>query len=80
VPLDTFALAGTKQLDNAPGPSVIVATAFVVHFWFDKAFIEPCLRPVLKQVADHAAAHPDEKLVIVGCCLAVADRRDLVLH
>ena len=43
-----------------------IAMTFVIHFWFDKAFIEPCLRQVLKQVADYAQSHPDEKLVIVG--------------
>jgi outer membrane protein OmpA-like peptidoglycan-associated protein len=44
----------------------IIAKAFVIHFWFDKAFIEPCLRAVMRQVAEYAQNHPDEKLVIVG--------------
>ncbi|MEJ2557408.1 MAG: OmpA family protein, partial [Anaerolineae bacterium] len=43
-----------------------IAKAYIVHFWFDKAFIEPCLRSVLRQVAEHAQDHPDEKLIIVG--------------
>ena len=43
-----------------------IAHAFVVHYWFDKAFIEPCLRPVLRDVATYAQAHPDEKMLIVG--------------
>jgi outer membrane protein OmpA-like peptidoglycan-associated protein len=43
-----------------------IANTFVVHFWFDKAFVEPCLKEVLAQVSDYAKAHPDEKLVIVG--------------
>lgn len=43
-----------------------IAKAFVIHFWFDKAFIEPCLRTVMRQVADYAQAHTDEKLLIVG--------------
>ncbi len=43
-----------------------IAISFMIHFWFDKAFIEPCLREVLKQVDDYARSHPDEKLVIVG--------------
>jgi len=47
-------------------PGTVIAKAFVAHFWFDKAFIEPCLRPVMKDVADYALAHPDEKLVITG--------------
>ncbi len=45
---------------------VIIAKAFIVHFWFNKAFVEPCMRHVLRQVADYAQTHPDEKLVIVG--------------
>ncbi len=42
------------------------AKAFVVHFGVDKAFVEPCMRAVLGRVADYAATHPDEKLLIVG--------------
>ena len=47
-------------------PGAIIAKAFILHFRFDSAFIEPCLREVLQEVSDHAAAHPEEKLVIVG--------------
>lgn len=47
-------------------PAEGIAHSFVVHFWFDKAFIEPCMRRVLRRVADYAAAHPNEKLLIVG--------------
>jgi outer membrane protein OmpA-like peptidoglycan-associated protein len=49
-------------------PGAIIATAFVVHFRFDNAFIEPCMREVLQQVAQRAAApaNVDEKLLIVG--------------
>jgi outer membrane protein OmpA-like peptidoglycan-associated protein len=47
-------------------PGAIIAKAFIVHFWFDKAFIEPCLREVLSQVAEHAQNHPNEKLIILG--------------
>ncbi|WP_232069963.1 peptidoglycan-binding protein [Gemmata massiliana] len=43
-----------------------IAKAFVVHFRFDNAFVEPNARPVLKGVASHAQKHPDEKLLIVG--------------
>jgi len=46
------------------GPAV--AHGFVVHYWFDKALIEPCLRAVLRRVAAYAAAHRDEKMLIVG--------------
>jgi hypothetical protein len=43
-----------------------VARGFAVHYWFDKALIEPCLRGVMRAVASYAAAHPDEKMLIVG--------------
>ena len=43
-----------------------IARAFVVHFSFDKAFIEPSMRPVLEQVAEYARSHPGERLAIVG--------------
>ncbi len=47
-------------------PGAVIAKAFIVHFWFDKAFVEPGLRPVLRQVARFAEEHPGEKLVVVG--------------
>lgn len=69
-------MTGSAQATVRPGqtiraiirlrPGARIAKAFVVHFWFDKAFIEPCLRAVLRQIAAYASAHPDEKLVIVG--------------
>ena len=43
-----------------------VAHGFVVHYWFDKALVEPCLRRVLRDVAGYADAHPTEKILIVG--------------
>ncbi len=43
-----------------------IAVGFVVHFRFDKAFVEPCIRRVLRRVAEHARIHRDEKLLIVG--------------
>ncbi len=51
----------------------VIATAFVVHFRFDKAFVEPCMRHVMRQVAQYASDHPDEKLVIVGHTDRVGD-------
>lgn len=47
-------------------PGAQIAKVFVVHFWFDRSFVEPCLRAVLKEVDQYARAHPDEKLVVVG--------------
>ena len=43
-----------------------IGTVFVITFHFDKAFVEPCERQVLAQVIEHSAAHPDERLLIVG--------------
>lgn len=43
-----------------------VAEAYFLHFRFDSAFVEPCLRPVLREIADRAAAASDEKLLLVG--------------
>lgn len=43
-----------------------VANAFVVSFRFDSAFVEPCARPVLREIAARAAANPAEKMLIVG--------------
>jgi outer membrane protein OmpA-like peptidoglycan-associated protein len=64
---DTKISAGqTTQVSISLQPGALVAKEFVVHFRFDKAFVEPCMRDVLKQVIDHAGAHPEEKLVIVG--------------
>lgn len=47
-------------------PGGLVATELVVTFRFDKAFVEPCMRHVLKQVMDFAKDHKDQKLLIVG--------------
>ena len=43
-----------------------IGTVFVITFHFDKSFVEPCERHVLAQVVEHSAAHPDERLLIVG--------------
>ena len=50
----------------AADDTALVATTFVIHFHFDKAFVEPCMRDVLAQVAEHAVAHKDQKLLVVG--------------
>ncbi len=43
-----------------------VATVHVIHFAFDKAFVEPCMRAVLHAVVDHAGRNPDLHLLIAG--------------
>jgi outer membrane protein OmpA-like peptidoglycan-associated protein len=47
-----------------PGPPI--AKSFIIHFRFDRAFVEPCLREVAAQAVHYASTHPNEKLVIVG--------------
>ena len=62
-------LEGEKEhviITLIPGQRRDVAIAHVIHYWFDNAFIEPCLRPVLREVAQNAANHDTEKLLIVG--------------
>ena len=54
------------QIVLNPSRPANVAITFVVHFRFDRAFIEPCMRPVLRQVAQYANTHRDEKLLILG--------------
>lgn len=56
----------TAQLTLTLRRGAPVATMFVVHFRFDRAFVEPCARNVLRQVRDFAVAHTDQKLLIVG--------------
>lgn len=69
-------LSGTAEAEVRAGETTEVtivlrdesdaALTFLVHFRFDSAFLEPCLRPVLRQVAAFAAANPDRRLLIVG--------------
>lgn len=47
-------------------PGGVVATEFVVTFRFDKAFVEPCMRQILRQVIDFAKKNDKQKLLIVG--------------
>lgn len=70
------AMTGSTEVEVRPGETaeaeivlrrdVRTAKAFVIHFWFDKAFVEPCLRQVLQRVIAYSDAHPDEKVLIVG--------------
>jgi outer membrane protein OmpA-like peptidoglycan-associated protein len=43
-----------------------IGTVFLITFHFDKAFVEPCMRHVLRDVIAFSDAHPDERLLIVG--------------
>ncbi|MET0624734.1 MAG: OmpA family protein [Pyrinomonadaceae bacterium] len=57
------------QITLRPGAAgAVVAEAFVVHFRFDKAFIEPCMREVLREVMARAAdpAKANERVLVVG--------------
>ena len=60
-----------------PGVVSAIAKMFIVHFRFDNAFVEPCMREVLKEVAGHASDHSDEKLVVVGHTDEVGSPSDL---
>lgn len=55
-----------KRVTITLHPGAVIAKAFIVHFWFDKSFVEPCMCEVLQQVARYADAHPSEKLAIIG--------------
>ncbi len=57
------------QITLRPGAAgAVVAEAFVVHFRFDKAFVEPCMREVLREVTARAAdpARANERVLVVG--------------
>ena len=54
----------TIILHSAPASNI--ARTFIVHFRFDKAFVEPCMRSVLKQVGRYARDNPEEKLAVLG--------------
>jgi outer membrane protein OmpA-like peptidoglycan-associated protein len=56
----------TQRVQIVLRRGAVIATAFVVHFRFDKSFVEPCMRGVLRDVMRHAADNTDQKLVIVG--------------
>ncbi len=56
----------STQVSVALRPTSNLAKTFIIHFRFDKAFVEPCMRPVLQQAAKYASDHNSEKLVIVG--------------
>lgn len=56
----------TTQVTITLRPGATIAKAFIIHFRFDRAFVEPCMREVLQQVFRYAEGHPDEKILIVG--------------
>ncbi|RPH53254.1 hypothetical protein EHM82_08715, partial [bacterium] len=56
----------TEEVTITLRRGAVIAKAFIVHFWFDKGFVEPCMKEVLTAAVEYAGDHPDEKLVIVG--------------
>lgn len=59
--------AGQKtQVTITLRPGAVIAKAFIIHFRFDSAFVEPCMREVLERVSQYADGHLDEKIVVVG--------------
>lgn len=63
----------TAQVTLKLGAGTTVAKTFVIHFRYNKAFIEPCMRKVLRNVAFYAKEHPSEKLLLVGHTDKVGD-------
>lgn len=56
----------TEQVQITLRPGANIAKAFIIHFRFDSAFFEPCMREVLEKVFNYAQAHSGEKIVVVG--------------
>lgn len=56
----------TEQVQITLRRGVNIAKAFIIHFRFDSAFFEPCMREVLERVFNYAQAHTSEKMVVVG--------------
>ncbi|MGR9052520.1 MAG: peptidoglycan-binding protein [Gammaproteobacteria bacterium] len=56
----------TEQVTITLRTGAVIAKTFVIHFWFDRGFIEPCMRDALRQAVEYAQTHADEKLLIVG--------------
>jgi outer membrane protein OmpA-like peptidoglycan-associated protein len=70
-PMSAFASATvragqTTRVQITLRPGAVIAKAFIIHFRFDSAFFEPCMREVLERVFEYSQAHPDEKVVVVG--------------
>lgn len=69
-------MAGSVAATISPGQTTTVtlslsrvvrtADVFVISFRFDNSFIEPCMRHVMREVAQHATDNPTQKLLIVG--------------
>jgi outer membrane protein OmpA-like peptidoglycan-associated protein len=43
-----------------------IAKAFIIHFRFDSAFVEPCMVESLARVFKYAQDNPNEKVIVVG--------------
>jgi outer membrane protein OmpA-like peptidoglycan-associated protein len=58
----------TARIQIVLRPQQAVAAAFVVHFRFDSAFVEPCMRAVLGRALGFAASsgHTADRLLVVG--------------
>jgi outer membrane protein OmpA-like peptidoglycan-associated protein len=56
----------TTQVQITLRPGTGIAKAFIIHFRFDSAFVEPCMVESLARVSNYAQEHPDEKIIVVG--------------
>ena len=58
--------AQTAQAQLTAQAGSLIAKQLIVHFRTDRAFVEPCMRSVLRQAALHAKNNSTDKLLIVG--------------
>lgn len=69
-------MSGSENAEVRPGetaevtirlrPGALIAKAFIIHYRFDRAFVEPCLREVLRRIVAHSDANPEKKVLIAG--------------
>ncbi|HEY0431696.1 MAG TPA: peptidoglycan-binding protein [Pyrinomonadaceae bacterium] len=62
----TVSAGQTAKVTITLRPGAVIAKAFIIHFRFDSAFVEPCMREVMEVVSKYADGHPDEKVVVLG--------------
>lgn len=56
----------TTQVQITLRPGTGIAKAFIIHFRFDSAFVEPCMVESLARVFNYAQENPNEKMIVVG--------------
>lgn len=56
----------TKEVRITLRTGSVVARQFLISYRYDRSFVEPCMRGVLRRAAEYAQAHSEERLVIIG--------------